>query len=179
MGKIRDSTKFSAWQAGQMCDHRLRREIHEEKKEQALGKVMNLVLNITMCSKDMLVEHPNRRLLALQRGQGVNSAEVSEADVFFTYVWIVFLLSGLAIRCGVVKPLVLLHQCNQSVIIPAAVVINQPRAETAFLAPFYRDLQHFLPRCQEAIAKVRSSIGAHTYDGSVSLRKIQEGVVHF
>lgn len=48
-----------------MCDHRLRREIHEEKKEQALGKVMNLVLNITMCSKDMLVEHLNRRLLAL------------------------------------------------------------------------------------------------------------------
>lgn len=43
-----------------------------------------------------------------------------------------------------------------------------PRAPTAFIAPFCRDLpilQNFLPCCQEAIARVRCSVGAHIREG--------------
>jgi len=93
-------------------------------------------------------------------------------------IWMVFLLSGPALGYGVIMPSMLLHRCGHPVIIPATALVGS-RAETAFLAVFCRDLpslQDFLPRCQEAIVRVWSSGGAHTHEGCVSLRKIQDGI---
>lgn len=42
---------------------------------------------------------------------------------FFVSIWIVFLLSGPALGYSFAMPLIMLHQCDHSVIIPAAVVV--------------------------------------------------------